>query len=163
MKMAMFDLQKMTEFCYKGALLQTILDKYGNPDDKSLYRITNSRTYHCDLYYDNCYFAGMLGTVRLEFSSETDYEYNESTKNTDFKLGGIEWILEGDNVVNKETMKKIYKEVKRLLGKPSTEDKNFSNEENSKPHEILWRASWNEEYILMYLKNSINFFDRKLE
>ena len=163
MKMAMFDLQKMTEFCYKGALLQTILDKYGNPDDKSLYRITNSRTYHCDLYYDNCYFAGMLGTVRLEFSSETDYEYNESTKNTDFKLGGIEWILEGDNVVNKETMKKIYKEVNRLLGTPPTEDKNFSNEENSKPHEILWRASWNEEYILMYLKNSINFFDRKLE
>lgn len=71
--------------------------------------------------------------------------------------------IRGDNVVNKETMKKIYKEVKRLLGKPSTEDKNFSNEENSKPHEILWRASWNEEYILMYLKNSINFFDRKLE
>ena len=78
--MAIFDLQKMTAFCYKGALLQTILDKYGKPDDKSLYRITNSRTYHCDLYYDNCYFVGMLGTVRLEFSSETDYEYNESTK-----------------------------------------------------------------------------------
>lgn len=163
MKMAIFDLQKMTAFCYKGALLQTILDKYGKPDDKSLYRITNSRTYHCDLYYDNCYFVGMLGTVRLEFSSETDYEYNESTKNTDFKLDGIEWILEGDNVVNKETMKKIYKEVKRLLGKPSTENKNFSNEENSKPHEILWRVSWNEEYILMYSKNSIDFFDRKLE
>lgn len=163
MKMAMFDLQKMTSFCHKDELLQTILDMYGKPDKEYLYHTTNSKKYYYDLHYDNCYFAGMLGVVSLNFASEKNYKYNERTKNTDFKLEDIDWTLNDDNVVNKETMEKLYKAIKKMLGTPSNEKKNFSEEENSESHEIQWRVTWDDKYILSYSNYEIAFRNRNLE
>lgn len=156
-KIATFDLQKIMSSCTKGMLMQTILDKYGNDGREILSHITNIRQYEYSIYYSNCYFADMIGTVDFKFEQINDGDqYNENTRNIDFGLKEISWELDCDSV-SKKTMKKLRKKIIELFGNPSNEEKDFGKENASKSYAIQWRVVWNDKYVLSYSNDMIDF------